>query len=286
MDRKKAIMIVCFVALLWSMAGLNIKMIVWDSFAIAGARCLVAGILLHLYLMKKELKIKIDKYVIGGAISFIAFNYCFILSTKLTTSATAIMMQYTAPIYVAILSYVLFKEKITKVDIICMSAVFGGMVLFFVGQPTGSNLMGNLIAICNGITFAAMVIFLRLQKNGTPEMSIYLGNLGAGIIGLPFIISKGLPDAQSILFVIIAGILSVVTYTLYAKASSYLTSIETVLIPVIDPILNPVWVFIFLGENPGINAVIGSIIVLAAVTFKVLYGIRLEKLKCTEAKGI
>ena len=95
MSHKKAIAITCFVALMWSLAGFNIKMIEWSPYAIAAGRSLVAVILLAPMVLRKGFQ-KIDRYVIGGAICYAAFNYCFITSTTLTSSAIAIMMQYTA----------------------------------------------------------------------------------------------------------------------------------------------------------------------------------------------
>ncbi len=283
MNSKKAIIITCFVAILWSLSGINIKMINWDSISIAGGRSAVAAIFFQFYIKRKGLKIKIDRYTLGGAVCFIAFNYCFILSSKLAGPTTAIMMQYTAPIYVAILSYIFFKENIRKSDLICIIVVILGMVLFFSDQESNVNFFGNLIAIFNGITFAGMAIFFRLQRNNSPEISVYLGNVGASIIGIPFMFSSSSPDLSSVLFIILAGLLSAITYALYAKVSIYLSALETVLIPIIDPILNPVWVFFFLGEKPGNIAILGSIIVLISVTSKVLYGLKKQKISPMKA---
>ena len=127
MNHKKAILLTVCVAVLWSLAGLNIKMISWPPYAIAGGRSVIASILLY-PLLKRGGNIKIDKYVIGGALCYASFNYCFNISTKLASSAIAIMMQYTAPIYVAILAWIFLKEKITKADIISLVVVFAGML--------------------------------------------------------------------------------------------------------------------------------------------------------------
>ena len=133
MNHKKAILLTVCVAVLWSLAGLNIKMISWPPYAIAGGRSVIASILLY-PLLKRGGNIKIDKYVIGGALCYASFNYCFNISTKLASSAIAIMMQYTAPIYVAILAWIFLKEKITKADIISLVVVFEGMLIFFLDR--------------------------------------------------------------------------------------------------------------------------------------------------------
>lgn len=268
MTHKKAVLLTCAVALMWSLAGLNIKMIHWDGAAIAGGRSLIAVVLLTPLVLNSPCR-KITPYVMGGAVCYAAFNYCFIISTKLTTSAHAIMLQYTAPIYVALLSWVFLKERIRRSDLICMAFVFGGMILFFLDETGGGTTLGNIISVFNGITFAGISIFLRLQKDGNPVMSMYIGNVLSALIGLPIMISIGLPDSKSILLLLLAGGLSALTYALYAKASTGLTALETVLLPIIDPVMNPVWVFFILGERPGVLSILGAFIVLSAVAVRV-----------------
>lgn len=280
MNHKKAIILTCIVALMWSLAGLNIKMIHWPSYAIAGGRSLIAALLLCPLILKNKregIDCKINRYVLGGALCYVAFNYCFIISTKLATSAIAIMMQYTAPIYVAVLSWLFLKERIARADIISMVFVFGGMLLFFMDSAGGGSALGKLIAVFNGITFAGISIFLRLQKDGNPVMSMFLGNVFSAIAGLPFMLTAGVPDFFSLLFLLLAGGLAALSYTLYAIASTGLSALETVLIPIIDPTLNPVWVFLFLGEAPGALSVAGACVVLISVTIRVIYGIKKDK---------
>ena len=205
MNHKKAILLTVCVAVLWSLAGLNIKMISWPPYAIAGGRSVIASILLY-PLLKRGGNIKIDKYVIGGALCYASFNYCFNISTKLASSAIAIMMQYTAPIYVAILAWIFLKEKITKADIISLVVVFAGMLLFFMDGGASGSTIGKIVAVFNGITFAGNSIFLRLQKNGNPVMSVFLGNVISGVVGIPFMVSAGVPDTKSFLFLLLAGL--------------------------------------------------------------------------------
>ena len=272
MSHKKAIAITCFVALMWSLAGFNIKMIEWSPYAIAAGRSLVAVILLAPMVLRKGFQ-KIDRYVIGGAICYAAFNYCFITSTTLTSSAIAIMMQYTAPIYVALLSWLFLRERVGWADIISVGFVFLGMIFFFLDSNSGGSLKGNIVSIFNGITFACISIFLRLQKDGNPALSMYLGNVISAVAGLPIMWNAGMPDTISLLFLLLAGLLVAVSYTLYAKASTGLSALETVLIPIIDPVMNPVWVFLFLDERPGALTIVGAAVILVSVTIRVVSGL-------------
>ena len=272
MSHKKAIAITCFVALMWSLAGFNIKMIEGSPYAIAAGRSLVAVILLAPMVLRKGFQ-KIDRYVIGGAICYAAFNYCFITSTTLTSSAIAIMMQYTAPIYVALLSWLFLRERVGWADIISVGFVFLGMIFFFLDSNSGGSLKGNIVSIFNGITFAGISIFLRLQKDGNPALSMYLGNVISAVAGLPIMWNAGMPDTISLLFLLLAGLLVAVSYTLYAKASTGLSALETVLIPIIDPVMNPVWVFLFLDERPGALTIVGAAVILVSVTIRVVSGL-------------
>ena len=272
MSHKKAIAITCFVALMWSLAGFNIKMIEWSPYAIAAGRSLVAAILLAPMVLRKGYQ-KIDRYVIGGAICYAAFNYCFITSTTLTSSAIAIMMQYTAPIYVALLSWLFLRERIGWADIVSVGFVFLGMIFFFLDSNSGGSLKGNIVSIFNGITFAGISIFLRLQKDGNPALSMYLGNVISAVAGLPIMWNAGMPDTVSLLFLLLAGLLVAVSYTLYAKASTGLSALETVLLPIIDPVMNPVWVFLFLDERPGALTIVGAAVILVSVTIRVVSGL-------------
>ena len=263
-SHRSAVLITVFVAVLWSLAGLNLKMIHWSSYAIAGGRSMLGAFFLLPILLKSG-KLKIDRYVLGGALCYVGFNYCFTISTRLASSAIAVMMQYTSPVYVAILAWFLFKERITKLDVAALTAVIVGMFLFLLDGGASGSLLGKIVAAFNGFTFAGLSIFLRFQKDGNPVMSVFLGNALGGIIGIPFMIQSGIPDASSLLFLLLAGFLFGLTYTLYAIASRSLTTLETVLLPVLDPVLNPVWVFLVMHEMPGLYTIAGALLILAAI---------------------
>ena len=102
---------------------------------------------------------------------------------------------------------------------------------------------------------------------------MYFGNVISAVVGLPIMWKAGLPDTTSILFLLLAGLLVAVSYTLYAKASTGLSALETVLLPIIDPVMNPVWVFLFLHERPGLLTIVGAAVILVAVTVRVVSGI-------------
>lgn len=265
-ERHKAIVFLVFASIFWSTGGILIKLVDWNPIAIAGSRSLISSIVVLLYLKKP--KITWSMAQIGGALSYTATVMLFVAANKLTTAANAILLQFTAPIFVAILGLLILKEKIKSYDYIAIIVVFVGMLLFFIDDVGGGSMLGNTLAVISGFFLACVTIALRFQKDGSPVETTFLGNLLTFIVSIPFIV-KGLPDLKSILAIIVLGVFQLgIAYILYALAIKHLKAIEAILITVIEPILNPIWVFLFAGEKPSLYAVIGGLIVIITVTVR------------------
>lgn len=263
-ERYKAILFLVLASILWSTGGILIKLVDWNPIAIAGSRSLISSIVVLLYLKKP--KITWSMAQIGGALSYTATVMLFVAANKLTTAANAILLQFTAPIFVAILGLLILKEKIRSYDYIAIIVVFGGMLLFFIDDVGGGSMLGNTLAVISGFFLACVTIALRFQKDGSPVETTFLGNLLTFIVSIPFIV-KGLPDLKSILAIIVLGVFQLgIAYILYALAIKHLKAIEAILITVIEPILNPIWVFLFAGEKPSLYAVLGGLVVIITVT--------------------
>src|SRR5512139_1930566 len=127
--KSRAIIYLVITALLWSSGGLLIKSVAWNSIAIAGTRSAIAALVILAF--RRRMSFNWGFAQLGGALCYAGTVILFVAANKLTTAANAILLQYTAPIYVAILSYWFLKERITKMDILTIVAAFGGMVLFF-----------------------------------------------------------------------------------------------------------------------------------------------------------
>jgi drug/metabolite transporter (DMT)-like permease len=148
------------------------------------------------------------------------------------------------------------------------------MVLFFVDDLSKGGFWGNIIAILSGIAFAGMALFLRKQKDHSPLESVFLGNILTFVIGLPFMMHSA-PDARGWLGLVLLGVFQLgCSYILYAEAIKHVTALEGILIPILEPVLNPIWVFLLLGERPGKWAITGGIIVLVSVTLRCVHALR------------
>jgi len=272
-DKKpRAIIYLVLTAILWSTGGFFIKAVNASPLAIAGVRSLVSAILIFLTVRKPKFSWSAPQ--IGAAFAYAATLLLFVVATKLTTSANAILIQYSAPIYAAILGAWILKEKVRPLDVITIFVVLGGIFLFFIDSISFDGFMGNLLAALSGLTFGSFAVLMRMQKEGSPIESVLLGNIIVAVFGLPFL-SVQMPDAKGWAYLVIMGVLQLgLPYILYSKAIKHVTALEATLIPVLEPILNPVWVFFLVGEAPGKWAIAGGIIVIAAVTGRCLITIR------------
>ncbi len=268
-SRRKAIALLLFAAVLWSLGGLLIKSVHWNPPAIAGARSAIAAVLIALVVRRPHFHWSGAQ--IGAALAYAATVILFVLANRLTTAANAILLQYTAPIYVALLSHWFLRERTHWIDWVTIAAAFAGMGLFFLDSLSPAGFWGNTAAIASGVTFAWLVLLMRRQKAGSTIESVLLGNILTAVLCSPFYFSH-FPTAWSDWSaLLVLGFFQLgLSYLCYSIAVKFVTAIEAILIPVVEPILNPVWVLLFLGEKPGAWAMVGGAVVLGAVTVRSL----------------
>lgn len=268
-SRKVSILCLLIASILWSTGGLLIKWVDWNPIAIAGIRSGISSLVMIVFwfVLTKKLPKKPDKFVLFGAFNYVILVMLFVSANKLTTSANAILLQFTAPIWAMIIGAVFFKEKFDKKDIFTVTIVFGGMILFFIGDIDGGGLLGNILAVISGISMALMIISLKKVKNHKPIEVIIWGNIFTFIVAMPFY-SGIVFTSANITGILLLGIFQLgISYIFFTKGIENVTVLEGILIPVIEPLLNPLWVFWGTGEKPSQYALIGGVIVLAAVIF-------------------
>lgn len=272
-SRTKSIFLLLAAAALWSLGGFLVKFVQWNPLAISGARSVIAALVMLAVIGRPRLPKSLPQII--GALAYSATVILFVVANKLTTAANAILFQYTSPIYVVLLGAIFLKERVYKRDLAMVAVVLGGMVLFFMDDLQAGNLAGNLLALASGITCAASVICLRLRKSALPVENVFYGNVITAVIGLPFIFRGPFPDVSGWAAIIFMGIFQLgLSYTIYAIAIKKVTALEAVLIPIIEPILNPIIVMLTLKEIPGRWSIAGGAIVLAAVTIKCVLSLK------------
>ena len=253
-------------ALLWSTGGFLVKGIHWHPVAIAGMRSLIAATVILIVIRKPELTWSLPQ--LGGAGCYAGAVILYVIANKLTTAANVVLLMYTAPIYVIIFGPWFLKEKASGKDWLAVGIVMVGISIFFIERLSPEGFLGNVLAVLSGLSFAWMTLFLRKQKRGSPVESVFLGNLLAAVIGLPFFFKEELPEINGILMLVALGTFQLgISYVLYAKAIQKVRAFQAVLITMLEPILNPLWVFLLQGEVPGKWALTGGAIVMVTVVF-------------------
>ncbi|WP_432666437.1 DMT family transporter [Wukongibacter baidiensis] len=269
-DRKKAIIYLIITAVLWSIGGLFIKLVDWNPMAIAGARSGIAAAVMLIYLKEPVIR-PLSTLKKLGAFAYASLLILFVTANKLTTSANAILLQFTAPIWVALFSRWFLKEKIRKSDWAAIIAVMLGMLLFFVGDLQSGNLIGNFVGVLSGIAMAAFIILLKLQADDSPMDITLVGNIITFVICFPFFFLS-VPSINSISGLLILGVFQLgIPYILYTSSIKHVSTVEAVLIPFIEPLLNPVWVFLVTSEAPNGYGFLGGTIVVISLISRGLY---------------
>ncbi|MFT3830449.1 MAG: EamA family transporter [Opitutaceae bacterium] len=276
-QRSRAVLGLLAAALLWSSGGVLLKSVHIHPLAVAGGRGLIAALFLLACL--RRWRLRFSPVMVGAAVAYAGTTALFAAANQLTTAANAILLQYTAPIYVAWLGRWLLGERVTRLDWITIAVVFGGMALFFADQLSADGLLGSILAVVSGVSFAFLTVLLRKQKDAEPADSIVFGNLLGAVVGLPFFAAGPPPSPTGWAALVALGTLQLgLSYFLYARAIKHVTALGSILILMLEPLLNPIWVALVLGEFPGRWALVGGAIVLGAVTTRALILARRQSL--------
>ena len=265
-------MLLC--AALWSIAGILFKLIPWNGFAVAGMRSLIAGITIYLSMRLMGFHYVLNRRtLIAGFFSGCTY-LCFTVSNKLTTSANAIVLQFTSPIFIIIYSAVLFGRKPKKQDLAVVLFTLLGISLFFLDQLKPGYLIGNFVAIGAGMFMAGMYVAVGEIEEEERFSGILNGQALTFLAGLPFFIAtKPAVTPTELIALLTLGVFQLgLSYVLYVKASKYCPPLACCLLGAIEPLLNPVWVFLFNGEKPGLFALIGAVIVIVSITVWSAFG--------------
>jgi DME family drug/metabolite transporter len=262
------ILLVVAAALLWSTGGLFIKWTQLSAFELSFGRSLLAALTVSLFTYREGFRL--NGLTVITSLLYAALLLLFVIATKLTTAANAIFLQYTAPIYVLLLEPLFYKERFRARDLMTVAACIAGMSLFFVGKLRPQDVEGNITALASGICFAFYVLLLRhpqSQKVNRASSVIY-GNLLLVLItapaGLAALTKLSWPDAISVSYL---GVIQIgLAYTFFTLGMARgVRSLDAGIVGYIEPVLNPVWVFLFLGERPSTWAILGGAIIITAV---------------------
>ncbi len=271
---RRAVGALVLTSLLWSTGGLLIKSVPLTGVTIAGTRSAIAAMVMWLWL--RRLRPTWAPAQLGGIVAYAATVTLFVMATKLTSAANAILLQYTAPIWVALLSAAITRERLRWYDVVTVAAVMSGMVVFFVDKLEGPALTGTFVAVLSGIAFAFVALCMRAQRGVATTETIVIGNILTALVCLPFSSFSG-ADSMAWVYLVALGVVQLgISYMLYSWALAHVTALEAILITVLEPLLNPVWVLLGTGETPSTYAAIGGVIVVGSVVARGVIAVRWE----------
>ena len=268
------LLLVVGAALLWSTGGFVIKATHLSAFELSFGRSLLGAITIAIFTRSEGFGI--NRISAITSVLYAALLILFVLATKLTTAANAIFLQYTAPVYVLLLEPLFYKEKFRGRDFVTVAACLVGMSLFFVGKLRPQDVSGNVLALASGVCFALFFLLLRHSKArdvNRASAAIY-GNLISVLICAPAFLDalrRGI-SAHDVACIAYLGIVQIgIAYVLFTLAMARgVRSLDAGIIGYVEPVLNPVWVFLFIGERPAGWAILGGAIIMASVVIHTL----------------
>ncbi len=259
--QKWALLATLGAAILWSVGGLFIKILPQGALTILFYRSFYAAIIFLMIFRKKLWLINRLSWISAGF--YAALLILFVNATKLTTAANAIFLQYTAPAIVLLLEPYLVKTRLTKINIITVILTFIGMLLFFVEQFSApDNNLGILLALISGFMLAGLLISQKMNRAEYQPGAVFLGNILVCLVTIPWFFNTPWPTFMENNYLMIMGFGQIgLGYALFVYGQKYLPALESSLIAMLEPVLNPVWVFIGYGEFPGYWAILGGAVI-------------------------
>ena len=271
--RRSRLSIACVIAasVCFSTGGLFIKLIPWSGLAINGARNLIGAAVIGLYMLATHHRLVMNRTVAIGAVSMIGVTSLFALANKMTTAANAIVLQFTAPVFVILLMGLIYRSRPTRADLLTCAAVLLGVCLFFVDGIRAGNLPGNVIAVLSGVCYAG-VFMMNTGKGADAISSSFWGQLTAGILFTPLCLRETDFSAPTLLAVLALGVIQVGgAYILFSEGIRCTPPVTASLITGLEPILNPLWVALFYGETLSPLSAVGAVIVVGGIVMYNVY---------------
>ena len=264
-QKKNGTIFVLLAAILFSIGGLCIKIVPWNAMAINGTRNLISVILIGIYLRMTHHRLVVNPAVIFGAVCLTATTTLYTLANKMTTAANTIVLQFSAPAFVILLTWLLLRKRPDRRDLAACVVVFGGILIFFLDGMSTGNLAGDALALLSGVSYAG-VFMMNSFENSDSLSSIFIGQGLSALIGIWFLFGETDFGPAAIGGIAALGVLQLaLAYIFMAKGLDSTPAVTASLTAAIEPILNPIWVAIFWGETVSGLALVGAVIVIGAV---------------------
>ena len=270
---RRGTLFVAAAAVLYSIGGLCIKVIPWNGMSINGGRTAIALLVIGGYLIWTRHPLRLNRWVLLGALSVFGTNALFSVANKLTTAANAIVLQFTVPIFVMLFSALFFRKRPGRLDLAACAVIFGGVLFFFVDSLSMGGGLGNLIALLSGVSYAG-VFLMNDMPDGDAISSVFWGDVLSALAGLPFLLRETQFTRTALVSLVVLGVFQVgVAYVCLCIGLQTTPPVTASLVSGIEPVLNPILVALFYGEQIGGFAMVGAAVVIVGVVgYNVLKG--------------
>ena len=260
-------------AVLYSIGGLCIKVIPWGGMAINGGRTAIALVVIGGYLLAVKHPLRFNRWVALGALCIFFTNTLFSLANKMTTAANAIVLQFTAPIFVILFSLLFWHKRPRRLDVLACAVVFGGVIFFFVDSLEMGGGPGNLLALLSGVTYSGVFLMIAMPDSDGISSGFW-GDVLSAVTGLPFLLVETQFTSTALISLTVLGVFQVaVAFILLTEGLKTTPPVTASLVSGIEPVLNPILVAVFYKEAVGSFALIGAAIVVAGVVgYNILKG--------------
>ncbi len=209
---------------------------------------------------------------IACVIFFTLMTVCFVVANLATEAANAIILQYTSTFWIFLLSPVLLGEKASARDIWILALAIVGIAIIFVGNAS-SGMFGLLNGLGSGLFFGLLTMMIRRLRNSDPAAVTVFNNLGSAVLILPVVlIAGGLIVAPSVWFwLVFMGVVQFgIPYYLFSLGLARVPAHQAALITLLEPVLNPVWTYVVVGETVPPATLAGGGVILVALAIYAL----------------
>lgn len=262
----KGTLYVLLSAICFSTGGVLIKLIPWSSVSIQGIRSIFSTAVIGGYLLFHHRKFVCNKAVVFGAVCNTVMAFSFVAATKLTSAANAIVLQFTEPVFVILLLWLLYKKKPGKDAVLACVIVFSGILCFFFESLSSGGLLGDFLAVLSGFSYA-LVMLMKKFPGADFESSLLLSNLFSVVVGIPAYVKETEFSMEIWFFMVLLGVIQFgVSYIFLSKGLDKVSPVAASLTSTIEPILNPLLVAVFCGETVGRTAFLGALLVVGGAT--------------------
>jgi len=268
-ERRIGILYIVLAALLWSTGGIGIKAIADPPLKVTFYRSVFAAITLFA-VFRRDVVVRRWKSSFAFGVAIVCYGACltsFVVATKWTTAANAIFLQYAGVVWVLLAAPFVLREPMRRRDVIAIIAALAGMALFFIGKFEARGMAGNAMALVSSVFFAALILSLRREHDAS-RAAVTWGNVLLALALLPFIASDLSLTPKSFAVLLFLGVFQIgLAYAAFVKGLKHITATEASLTGMLEPVANPIWVLLFLGEVPSAYAIAGGVIVLVAIAW-------------------